>query len=129
MPSSRTVYRWMEEDEEFASQFAQARELGALAWIEEGVETANRVQNGRTITYKSDGTVEMRVADAVDARRLKSDVFMKAAALVCRDKFGAKAIAASATVASQGEDGKLTVTTLRMVEETVVTVAIPAAQE
>lgn len=37
-PSWRTVYDWLEKDEEFATRFAQARDMGADAIAEECLE-------------------------------------------------------------------------------------------
>lgn len=41
MPSYRAIYRWLEDDEEFASRFAQARDIGADVIAEEALAIIN----------------------------------------------------------------------------------------
>lgn len=94
MPSNFTVYDWKTADPDFAARFAQARELGALAWIEEGVQVARTTEMGSITTYRSDGSIEQRREDMLGHRRLKADTFFKAAAVICPSKFGQKAMAA-----------------------------------
>lgn len=111
MPSSMSVYRWKDDDPEFALGFARARELGALAWIEEGIQVSRTTETGAVTTYRSDGTVEQRREDMLGHRRLKADTFFKAAAVICPGKFGQKAIAEGA---QQTINGNVTNVTLNM---------------
>lgn len=102
MPSSMTVYGWRDQDSQFDKDFARARELGATAWIEEGIHVSRHTETGAVTTFRSDGTVEMRREDMLGHRRLKADTFFKAAAVICPGKFGQKAMAA-------GEGGNTTI--------------------
>ncbi len=115
MPSSRTVYDWLDNDKTFSAGFARARELGGLAWIEEGVHTARTTEMGQVVTYKSDGSVEMRREDMLGHRRLKSDVFFKAAAKICPSKYGDKV----ALVGGSDTDAPIQ-STIRVVERNIV---------
>lgn len=100
MPSSMTVYGWRDQDPVFDKDFARARELGGLAWVEEGMDVARHIETGAVTTFRSDGTVEMRREDMLGHRRLKVDTYFKAAAVICPGKFGQKVI--NQTLAGDG---------------------------
>ena len=55
MPSYRAVYRWMAKNEEFASRFAQARELGQDFIAEECLEIADDASNDWMEKIDKDG--------------------------------------------------------------------------
>ncbi len=114
MPSSRTIYDWKFEDKTFAAGFARARELGALAWVEEGIHTAQTLEMGQVVTYSSDG-MTLRREDMLGHRKLKSDTYFKAAAMVCPSKFGAKV-----ALTGGSEDDAPIKNTTRIIEEVVV---------
>lgn len=108
-----SVYRWKDDDQEFALGFARARELGALAWVEEGVHVSRTTETGRVTTHRSDGSVEIRSEDMLGHRRLKADTFFKAAAVICPSKFGQKALAAE-TVVNNTINGNVTNVSVEM---------------
>ncbi len=114
MPSSRTVYGWLAEDKTFSAGFARARELGALSWVEEGVHTARTLELGQVVTYSADG-MTLRREDMLGHRKLKSDTYFKAAAMVCPSKFGAKV-----ALTGGGEDDKPLNIKTRVIEEVLV---------
>jgi hypothetical protein len=77
MPSWRTVYRWMEENEGFAARFARARELGFDAIAQEALEIADTPEQGEEVTVKADGSEETKRADMLGHRKLRIETRLK----------------------------------------------------
>lgn len=88
MPSVMTVWRWGEAHPEFKVAIAHARDLGSDGWVERGIEVAITPEDGRVITYRSDGSVELRREDAVASRKLAAWGFMEGAKRMNPRKYG-----------------------------------------
>lgn len=70
-PSYSTVYDWRDVDEDFATRFARAREIGEEIIAQECLAIANTPQTGQIVTKKSDGTTETKTADMIEHRKLQ----------------------------------------------------------
>lgn len=86
-PSRATIYRWTEADEEFARQFARAREAGAAHLIDLAQEVAD---DGSNDTYTDDEGRTRTDHDVVARSKLRVETLMKRAACFCPRLFGTK---------------------------------------
>lgn len=88
MPDETTVRRWKRTREDFARAYAQAREEGADAHLEQAAEIAD---DGRNDTYVDPETGAERVDHDVVARsRLRVETRMKLAAMINPRRYGQK---------------------------------------
>jgi hypothetical protein len=128
MPASRTVYDWKDKDPAFAAAYARARELGAMCWMEQAMEIGITPQEGDTVTYMSDGSVQVRREDQVAARKLATETLMKGAATFCPKKFGARVSMGST---GEGDEPPTLIVehVVRKVERTVVTKVLPPGSD
>lgn len=87
MPSWHTVYQWKEEDEEFNSRFARARELGHDAIAEEALAIADTPVEG--IEYE-DGPMGSKQSrkDMLGHRKLQVETRLKLLAKWNPKKYG-----------------------------------------
>lgn len=72
MPSASTVRDWILADDEFAGQYARARDKGLDAMAEEIIQIANTPVEGIKVTEKATGT-EITRGDMIEHRRLQVD--------------------------------------------------------
>lgn len=86
-PSRATIYRWTEGDEEFARQFARAREAGAAHLIDLAQDVAD---DGRNDTYTDDEGRTRTDFDVVARSKLRVDTLLKRAACYCPRLYGTK---------------------------------------
>lgn len=72
MPSSFTIFKWLDELPLFARQYARARELQADALFDECQEIADNPKMGIETKTNDDG-VETKESDMIQHRRLQID--------------------------------------------------------
>lgn len=70
-PSRSVLYRWLEQDEDFAALFARARDLGADAIAEEALKIADTPVMGETTTTSDKDGTTIRREDMVAHRKLQ----------------------------------------------------------
>jgi hypothetical protein len=70
-PSYGTVYDWRDEDEDFHSRFARAREIGEELIAQQCLAIADTTCPGQIVTEKADGSVEVKTADMIEHRKLQ----------------------------------------------------------
>ncbi len=73
MPERHTVFRWLDANENFRSQYAHARERQADALFDEILDIADQARMGEIVTTKADGGVETKRADMIERARLQID--------------------------------------------------------
>ena len=89
MPDARTVFRWLEVDEDFRQQYARAREAQADALADEIVDIADTPVLGKKTKTTADG-VEVTEGDMIEHRRLQVDARKWTAAKLRPKKYGEK---------------------------------------
>lgn len=89
MPAWRTVYDWLEENEEFAARFARARLIGFDAIAAEALDIADTPVIGEEITEKASGT-EVRKGDMLGHRKLQIETRLKLLAKWDPKRYGEK---------------------------------------
>jgi hypothetical protein len=89
MPSSWTINQWMHEYPQFASDVAQAREMGAMHWLEQATKVAVTPTTADKVVYGVDGVTLTR-EDPVAARKLAAWGLQEAAKRICPQKYGDK---------------------------------------
>ena len=72
MPSTRTFWKWLKEDEEKVKQYAHAKELMAEYLFDEMLQIADTTEEGTTTKVTDRGT-EITTGDMIMHRRLKVD--------------------------------------------------------
>ena len=72
MPDTKTVLRWLSQNENFRTQYAHARELQADALADQILDISNTPVMGEIETTKEWGT-EIKRADMIEHRRLQID--------------------------------------------------------
>lgn len=90
MPSVTKLARWERQNPAFSKDVARARTLGARCLMEMGILVAITPGEGRTMTYRSDGSIEMRKEDPVAARKLAAWGYLEAAKKIAPAEFGDK---------------------------------------
>lgn len=73
MPSSRTFFKWIDEDEEKVKQYARSTSIRADLIFDEILEISDNTIEGSVIHVKGDGTEEVRTGDMLGHRRLQVD--------------------------------------------------------
>lgn len=89
MPAWRTVYDWIEADNDFAARIARARQLGFDAIAEEALEIANTPVVGEE-TEDDGEKVKIKRGDMLGHRKLQVETRMKLLAKWCPQKYGEK---------------------------------------
>lgn len=89
MPAWRTVYLWREEDKEFDTAIARARNIGEEAILEDTLLIADTQERGQIITSKEWGD-EIREEDMIAHRKLKIETRLKLLAKWNPKKYGEK---------------------------------------
>lgn len=90
MPEVRTVNRWTEAHESFASDFAQARARGFDAIAAEALRIANTPHEGVEYITKGDGSEETRRGDMLGHRKLQIETRLKLLAKWDPKRYGEK---------------------------------------
>jgi len=88
MPGQTTVYRWLEENEEFRKQYAHARERQADHYAEEIVDIAD----GRDDWKPTDAEVAQAIVRDPQRDRLRIDARKWVASKLAPKKYGDKTI-------------------------------------
>ena len=70
-PAWRTVYRWLEERDDFAARFAKARRLGFDAIAEDTMEIGDTPEVGEIVTTSEKDGTTIRREDMVAHRKLR----------------------------------------------------------
>lgn len=76
MPATRTVYDWMEQDQQLSASIARAREIGFDAIAEEALRIADTPVEGKRIKRSEDGTEEV-IEDMLGHRKLQVETRLK----------------------------------------------------
>jgi hypothetical protein len=71
-PSSRTFYKWLDEDEHKVKQYVRACEARADIIFEEILEISDTTKEGTT-TKETENGIEVTTADMIQHRRLQVD--------------------------------------------------------
>ncbi len=87
IPSVGTVARWERENPAFRMDVALARDIGGQCHVEMAATIAATPHDGRSTLYRSDGTMEMRREDAVQARKLAAWGYLEAAKKLAPGRF------------------------------------------
>lgn len=91
MPNWRTVYDWLEADEELAARFARAREIGFDAIAEETLEIADDGTNDWVERKRQDGSVDTVLdGEHVQRSKLRIETRLKLLAKWSPKKYGDK---------------------------------------
>lgn len=87
MPSWRAVYDWINDDAEFSSRIARARELGFDAIAEEALAIADTPREGEE-REESDNGVKVKKGDMLGHRKLQVETRLKLLAKWSPKKYG-----------------------------------------
>jgi hypothetical protein len=91
MPNWRTVYDWLEADEELAARFARARDIGFDAIAEETLEIADDGTNDWTERKRQDGSTDTVLdSEHVQRSKLRIETRLKLLAKWSPKKYGDK---------------------------------------
>lgn len=91
MPAYRTVYAWLAADEEFATRFARAREIGFDTMAEETLAIADDASNDWMERRRKDGSVDEVVnQENIQRSRLRIDTRLKLLSKWSPNKYGDK---------------------------------------
>jgi len=85
MPADRTVFRWLDSNEEFRQQYARAREEQAEHYAHEIIEIAD---DGSNDTYEDDDGHVKTNYDVIQRSRLRVDARKWIAAKLLPKKYG-----------------------------------------
>lgn len=88
-PGVTTIYKWMNQNEEFAKSSARARELQADTIMDQAIAEAKSSRVGQVVTEKPDGT-EVKTADNVERSKLIVQTYFKRAGQLSPKKYGEK---------------------------------------
>lgn len=89
MPSTTSVFRWLEAHESFREQYARAREMQADAFADEMTDIADTPMVGQTKKITEDG-VEITEEDMLGHRKLQIDTRKWIASKLKPKKYGEK---------------------------------------
>lgn len=89
-PGERTVYRWLEQHEEFRQKYARAREFQAEHYAAQIVALADTPVEARKVVIKPDGSEEITIGDAVERTKVQIDARKWYAARLNPKKYGDK---------------------------------------
>jgi hypothetical protein len=88
MPSQRTVYLWLAQDEEFRKRYDEARTYQAETYFDQVAEIAKTPMIGEKSVTKADGSVEIMRGDMIEHRRLQVDALKWMAGKLRPKKYG-----------------------------------------
>ena len=89
-PSETTVYKWLNQQEEFAKKYARARELQADHYSAEIIDLSDKDRICEKRTIKADGSEEVVILDQVERTRLQIDARKWYASKLAPKKYGDK---------------------------------------
>ena len=72
-PDARTVYRWIEADEELCQQYTRAKAAQLQVLADQLVDLADTDRICRKVTEKADGTKETVTLDQTDRTKIQID--------------------------------------------------------
>lgn len=90
MPSWRTVYRWIEADEEFAARIAHARTRGFDAIAEQCLDIADDRSNDTKVIETEDGGREVANTEWISRSKLRVETRLKLLAKWDPKRYGDK---------------------------------------
>ena len=98
-PSYPTIYRWLDEDEDFAIHFARARDTGHDVIAEQALHIADNMHMGRKVVTHSGGdedsdAMTVTEEDMLGHRKLQIETRLKLLAKWNPKKYGDKTILA-----------------------------------
>ena len=89
-PSARTVYKWLEGDEELVQRYARAKESQLQVLADQLVDLADTDRICEKITVKADGSREVVILDQVERTKLQIDTRKWLLAKLNPKKYGDK---------------------------------------
>ena len=90
MPAIVTIFSWLHKHEEFAKQYARAKDDQAEALIEDMLDIADDNQNDRKMVSRNGVEVEVVDNDVINRARLRVDTRKWIASKLKPKKFGEK---------------------------------------
>ena len=87
-PDASTVYRWLEQHQEFREKYARAREQQAERYAAEIIALSDTPVEARKVVLKPDGSQEITIGDAVERTRLQIDARKWYASKLAPKKYG-----------------------------------------
>lgn len=90
MPACSTVFVELSRDQAFAEQYARAKQAGIEAMADDLLAIANTPVLGMIRTTKGDGSIEEKVADMIEHRRLQVDARKWLLSKLAPKKYGDK---------------------------------------
>jgi hypothetical protein len=99
LPSYPSIFRWLDEDKQFAIDYARAREVGFEILAEEALHIADNQHMGRKVVTNSgasddDDTMTVTEEDMLGHRKLQIDTRMRLLKAWHPKKYGDKTILA-----------------------------------
>jgi hypothetical protein len=89
-PSFHTVYRWLDDDNDFSRRFARAREIGHDVIAQECLSIANTPVAEEELQIDSEGKTKKTIKDALGHRKLQIDTRLKLLAKWDPKRYGDK---------------------------------------
>jgi hypothetical protein len=89
VPGKTTIFRWLQDNEEFRNQYTRAREIQAEFYAEEIVSIADTPQIGVKTKESEDG-IETMTGDMIEHRRLQIDARKWVVSKLLAKKYGDK---------------------------------------
>lgn len=90
MPAWRTVYDWLDSDQEFSARFARARDLGFDAIAQQALEIADTPMLGVRTEIGDDGKTKTVEEDMLGHRKLQIETRLKLLAKWSPKRYGDK---------------------------------------
>lgn len=90
MPAWRTVYDWLDSDQEFSARFARARDLGFDAIAQQALEIADTPMLGFRTEIGDDGKTKTVEEDMLGHRKLQIETRLKLLAKWSPKRYGDK---------------------------------------
>lgn len=90
LPSSRTVHRWIEQNEEFCRNYLRARELQADLLFDECLSIADDTSNDTKVIAHGENVTEAANTEWISRSKLRVDTRMRMAGKLNPKKYGDK---------------------------------------
>ena len=89
-PDARTVYRWIDEDEDFCQRYTRAKNAQLQVLADQLVELADKDRICEKRTIKADGSEEVVILDQVERTKVQIDTRKWLLAKLNPKKYGDK---------------------------------------
>ena len=71
LPTAKTIFKWIKENEQFRNQYARAKDDQLQGFEEDILEIADNTHPGEIVTIKGDGSQEIKYIDMLEHRKLQ----------------------------------------------------------